>query len=117
MKTKRVERKIARLEKFKAAASAKYDGKEQGFTFHGGFDSGYLAGQLHELYNFMDMVDDEKAQTPLDRYQALLRKTLEEVKDIYDSALVSDDPASSECAMMRDKMLGLRRLLKYQINH
>lgn len=53
--SERVKRLVMRYRKKVEQNSSKFDGKEQDFTFHGGFTSGYDVGKLSALEDMADL--------------------------------------------------------------
>lgn len=51
---KKAERKLARFEVMKKELDDKHGGNEDKFTYHGGFDLGYVTGQISELDNYIE---------------------------------------------------------------
>jgi hypothetical protein len=54
---KNAKRKLARFEKMKKELDDKHGGNEEKFTYHGGFDLGYVTGQISELENHIEDLD------------------------------------------------------------
>ena len=55
---KSLERKLKRLQGQLEAAELKYKGNERDYTFHGGFDYGYIVGKIDELEDIIDSLKD-----------------------------------------------------------
>lgn len=53
----KLERRATRLAKRVDEYKAKMEGKEQNFTFHGGFDYGYHTGKLEAILTILDEAD------------------------------------------------------------
>jgi hypothetical protein len=54
---KNAKRKLDRFEKMKKELDDKHGGNEEKFTYHGGFDLGYVTGQISELENHIEDLD------------------------------------------------------------
>lgn len=54
-----LKRKLARLTARKNQLEARHKGNEEKFTYHGGFDLGYLKGQITELEDFIDYLHSQ----------------------------------------------------------
>ncbi len=50
----RLEHRLKRLQDRLAVMEKKYIGNEKEYTFHGGFDFGYLKGTIAEIENQLD---------------------------------------------------------------
>ena len=57
-KRQRLEHRLKRLTARMNEIEARHQGNEQNFTYHGGFDLGYLKGQIAEIEDFLDDLDD-----------------------------------------------------------
>ena len=55
---KKLQHKLLRLVERKDEIEIKHKGNEQNYTYHGGFDLGYLKGQMTEIENMIDEVDE-----------------------------------------------------------
>lgn len=59
MNIKRLKRRLERLNGQKDKLEAKHKGNEQNYTYHGGFDLGYLKGKIAEIENILDELESE----------------------------------------------------------
>lgn len=51
-------RKLKRLQGQLEVAESKYHGNEREYTFHGGFDYGYIVGKIYVLEDIIDSLED-----------------------------------------------------------
>jgi hypothetical protein len=54
LNTNNLLRRLDRLNKEKVKLETRHKGNEQQFTYHGGFDLGYVKGKIHEIENILD---------------------------------------------------------------
>jgi hypothetical protein len=55
----RLERRLKRLKEKKDEMESRHSGNEQKFTYHGGFDLGYLKGKIDEIENTIDELEED----------------------------------------------------------
>ena len=55
----RLERRLKRLKERKDEMEIRHSGNEQKFTYHGGFDLGYLKGKIDEIENTIDELEED----------------------------------------------------------
>jgi hypothetical protein len=51
-------RRLQRLQKAKAILDLKYNGNETKYTFHGGWNLGYVTGEISRIEDFIDDLED-----------------------------------------------------------
>jgi hypothetical protein len=56
----RLKYRLERLNKQKNELESKHKGNEQNYTYHGGFDLGYLKGKISEIEDFIDDLENLK---------------------------------------------------------
>lgn len=52
-----LKRKLARLKEMEAELDKKYTGNERKYTFHAGFDLGYIVGKISAYEDIVDLFD------------------------------------------------------------
>lgn len=57
--TEKLKRRLNRLIEQKKLLESKHNGNETKYTYHGGFDMGYLKGKISEIENTLDELGDE----------------------------------------------------------
>lgn len=60
MTLEKLEHRLKRLTELKDKLEAKHKDNEQNFTYHGGFDLGYLKGQISVLEDFIEFLTLDK---------------------------------------------------------
>ena len=55
----KLERRLKRLTDRKDEMELRHHGNEQNYTYHGGFDLGYLKGKIDEIQNTIDELEEE----------------------------------------------------------
>ena len=60
MSKDKLKRRLHRLTEMKNKLESKYNGNETQYTFHAGFDLGYLKGKIHEIEERLDDLNEEK---------------------------------------------------------
>jgi hypothetical protein len=56
----KLKHRVKRLTERKEVLEAKHKGNEEKFTYHGGFDLGYVKGQISVLEDIIDDLTDEE---------------------------------------------------------
>lgn len=56
----KLKHRVERLTERKEVLEAKHKGNEENFTYHGGFDLGYVKGQISILEDIIDYLTDEE---------------------------------------------------------
>jgi hypothetical protein len=62
MDIKRLERRLIRMKERIYRIEKIHKGNEQNFTYHGGFNLGYLRGRVCELEDILDDINDKDAR-------------------------------------------------------
>tara|TARA_R110002050_G_scaffold34397_12_gene86898 strand:+ start:6241 stop:6444 length:204 start_codon:yes stop_codon:yes gene_type:complete len=57
--TEKLKRRLNRLIVQKKLLESKHNGNETKYTYHGGFDMGYLKGKISEIENTLDELCDK----------------------------------------------------------
>ena len=55
----RLKRRLERLNEKKEEMESRHKGNEQNYTYHGGFDLGYLKGKIDEIENTIEELEEE----------------------------------------------------------
>jgi len=60
MNIEKIKHRLERLTERKEVLEAKHKGNEEKYTYHGGFDLGYLKGQISILEDMIDYETDSR---------------------------------------------------------
>lgn len=59
MDIEKLKRRLTRLRKQKDEMESRHKGNEEKYTYHGGFDLGYLKGKITEIEDIIDDLEED----------------------------------------------------------